>query len=143
MNIALRVANLVTKHGTADPYKIARYLNIKIISTTLPGSVRGFLVRVLRRRYIFINNALPEAAQQVALCHELGHARLHKGYGYYYHMDGIFFVRSKIEDEANEFAAHLLSYCSEIDPTHFKAYCINTRPSADVIHHILKELIGG
>lgn len=142
MNIALRVANLVNKHGTSDPFKLSEYLGIKIIQTSLPDHVRGFLVKVLRRRFIFINEALPDIARKVAASHELGHARLHKGYGYYYHADGTFLVKAKTENEANEFAAHLLSYQSDIDPASFKSYYIVKRPSSETIHQILKELLG-
>ena len=49
------------------------------------------------------------------LAHELGHARLHTKYGYYLHADMSYYVPSKREKEANEFAIHLLSYSSDLD----------------------------
>lgn len=50
--------------------------------------------------------------------HELGLARLHTGYGYYLHTDRAYYVRSRLEAETNEYAAHLLAYSTDIDSDH-------------------------
>jgi Predicted Zn peptidase len=101
MNLKLRVKNLVNKHGTADPFIIASGLGIKTHLAPLPKTVRGFLARVLRRKFIFVNEDLPELSQKIVVCHELGHARLHTGYGYRFHHDTTYYVPSKREREAN------------------------------------------
>jgi len=141
MNLKIRVKNLVKKHGTANPSYIARNLGIRIFTAPLPDTVRGFLVRVLRRKFIFINENLSDFSQQVVLCHELGHARLHTGYGYYFHPDTTYYVASTHEREANEFAAHLLSYNHDIDGIALAAIIQEKRPDPKTVHKILSEFI--
>ena len=140
MNIKLRVANLVAKSGTTNPYHIANDLGIDILPFGLPPSIRGFLVRVLRRKIIMVNDSLDDTAQMVTICHEIGHARLHSGYGYYYHTDGTHYVPSKREREANEFALHLLSYSHDFDVDAWASTLSDKRPDPNVVHRILNEL---
>ena len=139
-NIKLRVANLVKKYGTSNPYHLAHDLGIRIIPVDLPPSVRGFLVRVLRRKIILLNNQLSDTGAKVVICHELGHARLHSGYGYYYDPDGIYFVPSKREAEANEFAAYLLSHSHDINPNLVASLLKDKHPDPEMVHHLLGEL---
>jgi len=140
INIKIRVANIVRKHGTARPYELAHCLGINVIPVDLPLHIRGFLVRVLRRKIIILNDRLPEESANVVLCHELGHARLHTGYGYYFHPNQTYYVPSKREREANEFAVHLLSYCHDIDAGVVAKIINSNRPNPAVIHKILSEL---
>lgn len=100
-NYKVRAKNLVKKSGTSNPFEIAYYLNINILQLKLPNTIRGFLVRVLRRKFIALNANLPYEAQKIVVCHELGHAILHKGYGYYLHADMSYYVPSRREKEAN------------------------------------------
>ena len=140
MNIKLRVANLIKKYATHNPYELAKDLNITVISLDLPSSVRGFTVRVLRRKYIIVNAALPEQGQKVVLCHEIGHARLHPASGYYYTLTGTYFIKSRKEAEANEYAAHVLSYSSDVDPRLLSRIIREKRPDPRLVHRILSEL---
>lgn len=142
INIKLRVANLVKKHGTSNPYALADDLGIKIIPVDLPVSVRGFLVWVLRRKIILLNNNLSEIGAKIVICHELGHARLHSGYGYYYDPDNTYFVPSKREAEANSFAAYLLSHSHDLQPEIFTAVLQSRQPNPSVVHRILAESFG-
>ncbi|MDD4601588.1 MAG: ImmA/IrrE family metallo-endopeptidase [Negativicutes bacterium] len=141
INIKLRVANLVRKYGTCKPYALAHDLGIRIIPVDLPISVRGFLVRVLRRKIILLNNKLSETGAKVVICHELGHARLHSGYGYYYDPAGTYFIPSKRETEANEFAAYLLSHSYDINPDIVANILKDRHPDPKAVHKILGELI--
>lgn len=141
INIKLRVANLVKKYGTCNPYQLARDLGVRIIRVELPTNVRGFLVRVLRRRIILLNNQLSEIGAKVVICHELGHARLHSSYGYYYNSEGTFFVPSKREAEANEFAAYLLSYSYDINPDIVASMLKDRHPDPKTVHCLLNGLI--
>lgn len=140
MNIKLRVANLVKKCGTANPYHIAKDLGIEILSFDLPSSIRGFLVRVLRRKIIMLNDCLDETAQMVTVCHEIGHANTHSGYGYYYHADGTHYVPSKREREANEFALYLLSYSHDFEVEAWANILKDKRPDPRIVHKILNDL---
>lgn len=142
INIKLRVKNLVTKYNTANPFELAKELNIKIISLDLPDSIKGFLVRVLRRKYIILNNKkLTYERQKIVLAHELGHARLHTAYGYYLHADMSYYVPSKREKEANEFAIHLLSYSSDLDANLISKIIKEKNPNPREVHRILSKLI--
>lgn len=141
MNIKLRVSNLVKKYGSSNPYYLANGLDIVVMELDLPDSVRGFKVRALGRKYIALNTALSEANQKVVLCHELGHARLHPAYGYYYTLSGTYFIKSRKEAEANEFAAHLLSYSNDIDSSLLARFIQEKRPDPRIVHQILSEIV--
>lgn len=108
LNIELRVSNLIAKHRTRNPFKLAKALNIEIIYEDL-GEVRGFFKRILRKKYIFINCELSEFDQKLVCAHELGHAILHSSSQYQFLIDNTRILRrSKLEDEANLFASWLL-----------------------------------
>ena len=70
LNIPLRVKNLVNKFDTANPYKLAKLLNIDVYEYDLPIDIRGFIVRPLRRKCILLNKSLSETEKIVVLCHE-------------------------------------------------------------------------
>ena len=108
LNIKLRVLNLIARHRTRNPFKLARLLNIEIVYEDL-GEVRGFFKKILRRKYIFINNKLSEFDQKLVCAHELGNAVLHSSNRIQFLIDNTKLLRkSRIEDEANLFASWLL-----------------------------------
>ena len=114
LNIKLRVLNLIARHRTRNPFKLARLLNIEIVYEDL-GEVRGFFKKILRRKYIFINSKLSEFDQKLVCSHELGHAVLHSSNKIQFLIDNTKLLRkSKIEDEANLFASWLLFHGGDI-----------------------------
>ena len=108
MDIKRRVKNLVKKYNTRNPYELADYLKIEIRLTSLPLHIHGFHDHVLRRKFIVINSELEPYKQRQTCAHELGHALLHKGWGYYFMIEHTFFSPGRFEREANEFAWQLL-----------------------------------
>lgn len=115
LNVKLRVLNLIARHRTRNPFKLARALNIEIIYQDL-GEVRGFFKKILRRKYIFINSELSEFDQKLVCAHELGHAILHSSNRIQFLIDNTKILRkSKIEDEANLFASWLLFTEADIE----------------------------
>ena len=140
-NYKVRAKNLVKKSGTSNPFEIAYYLNINILQLKLPNTIRGFLVRVLRRKFIALNANLPYEAQKIVVCHELGHAILHKGYGYYLHADMSYYVPSRREKEANQFAIHLLSHSSDLDADLITKVILEKDPDPREVHKILSTLL--
>lgn len=104
-NIPLRARNLIRRHATCDPYRIARELNFDVMFLPLPSGVNGLWRRILRRKYIVIDNALDEWQQKAVLCHELGHFLMHKDYASYSMAGRTFFSNARYEHEANLFAA--------------------------------------
>ena len=114
LNIKLRVLNLIARHRTRNPFKLARLLNIEIVYEDL-GEVRGFFKKILRRKFIFINNKLSEFDQKLVCAHELGHAVLHSSNRIQFLIDNTKLLRkSRIEDEANLFASWLLFPSDEV-----------------------------
>lgn len=141
MNIKLRVSNLIKKYGTADPILLAKSLDIIIVRLPLPDCTRGFLVRCLRKKYILLNEDLEDLAARIVICHEIGHARLHLRYGYYFNPDYTYYVPSKREFEANEFALHLLSNSNEMDCNLITATLQSKKPDPKMVHYLLGALI--
>lgn len=114
MNIKVRIKHLIQKYHTRNPFKLADYLKITVVFTPMHYSIHGFYDRVLRRKFIVINSRLPFYLQRQTCAHELGHARLHKGWGYYFMIEHTFYSPGRFEREANEFAWQLLfdeDYC--------------------------------
>ena len=140
-NIKVRVKNLVNKYRTGDSRQLADDLGITIVRLPLPDDIRGFLVNVLRRKYIVLNDDLCYAAEKVTVCHELGHARLHAGYGYHLHPDRTVYVSNHLEREANEYAAHLLAYSTDIDSDEVTRIINQRRPDPREVHLLLGRFI--
>lgn len=106
-NIKLRVKNLIEKYNTRNPYKLCEKLKIDIKFRDL-GKIRGYFKKVLRNKYIVINERLDEYSQKVVLCHELGHAVLHSSKEVLLMKESFYRYIPELENEANEFAAQLL-----------------------------------
>ena len=140
-SIPLRVKNLINKYHTGNPFQLASDLGITVVRLPLPDDMRGFLVHVLRRKYIVLNEDLCYTGQKVTVCHELGHARLHAGYGYYLHPDRTYYVRNRLEAEANEYAAHLLTYSTDIDSDEITSIINQRHPDPRDVHLLLGRFI--
>ncbi|NLV58378.1 MAG: ImmA/IrrE family metallo-endopeptidase [Clostridiales bacterium] len=80
------------------------------------GTCKGFFLVHSRRMIITINSDLPEEQQYAVLAHELGHAVLHrKSTGINaFHDVGLYDDTSRLEYEANIFAAELLLEDGEV-----------------------------
>lgn len=74
------------------------------------GACKGFFIRINRLSYITVNSELSEQLQKVVICHELGHAALHKDYQADKNIRDISLFNdvSRFEYEANLFAAEFL-----------------------------------
>lgn len=112
-NMKLRVRNLIEKYNTSNPYVLCERLGIEI-KYVYYKDVKGFFSRVLRRKYIVINEKLDEYSQLVVLCHELGHAILHHSKKIGFMKINFLNYTSELENEANEFAAELMKYQEEV-----------------------------
>ena len=114
MDINRRTRNLFRKFKTNCPIKISRMLNIIIIYLDLPDGVNGYCDRILRRKYIVIDEKLPEEEQVFVIAHELGHILLHGGLNHYFITRNTYFPIGRYEREANQFAISLLLYGSTV-----------------------------
>lgn len=78
MDILSAVNELVTQHGTCNPFRICEFLDIKVVQQSLGEETRG-LIKPYKRSYIIcINSDLNELGQLHTCAHELGHYKLHK-----------------------------------------------------------------
>lgn len=95
--------------GTDDPWKIAKMLGIHIAILPL-GNVLGNYRYLKRIRWIFINEDIldNEALLRVVMAHELGHALMHRKENCCFMAHHTLLLTSRIERQANQFAAHLL-----------------------------------
>lgn len=115
-NIPLRVRNLMKKHGTCNPLLIASYLNITVFYGKTPPKINGLWRRVLRRKYIYINEDLQEDWQiKAVIAHEIAHILLHPGYRCYCIAGRTYIANAHYESEADQFAAELISHGFGID----------------------------
>ena len=95
--------------GSRDPVTIANYVGIRIAIVPL-GEISGNYMLIKRKRWIFINENIPENSPmfKVIVAHELGHALLHRKDNCAFIKNKTLLSISRIECEANNFAAMLL-----------------------------------
>ena len=107
MNIKGLVEELVQKHGTNDPFRIAKELRIQILYEDLGGTA-GYYSKDFRLKFIHINKNLPDSGQRFVCGHELGHAIQHPNKSTPFLIKYTVYPISQIEREANTFAVELL-----------------------------------
>lgn len=116
------VDEMIKKHKTSNPSKLASLLNIEIKETNVRPEV--FKARVYftdKGRGIMINTNLCVKTKDILICHEIGHALLHEEYLTYHG-----YSRSNnIEIEANAFAIALYSrnMCLDIAQINYVELC--------------------
>jgi len=105
---SLHLAREVVKVcGTNDPFIVADYLGIEVCYENLPSHIGGFFTRIFDSAYIVVNSEKPRAWQRAIAAHELGHALLHtQDHAFLATLN--FATHSKVERQANQFAAALL-----------------------------------
>ena len=95
------------------------------------GSLKGFYLFEINKRYIIVNKSLDKLLQQTVCAHELGHDMLHRELSAGGIRESTLFLASnKTEREANLFAAEILltdretlsvmDYCTTIDDAAFE-----------------------
>lgn len=103
------VNHLAMRHGTRDPFRLAKDLGISILYCTL-GSTLGYTVTYKRIPVIVLNEGLNERLMSFVCAHELGHAVMHKNVNTQWLKRHTFFSIDRYEREANTFAVELLFY---------------------------------
>lgn len=106
MNPKDEAVKLIKKYNTNNPYDLADYLGINIVKRPL-GKIKGCYELIKRHKFIFLNSDFDEELT-VVCSHELGHAIMHPYTNCKFIKNYTLFLTSKIEIEANTFAAHLL-----------------------------------
>lgn len=107
MKIKDYVMKIVKKHGTTNPFEIAKRKDIIVLFEDL-GNTLGFYNTYKRFKFIHINNRIDETTQRFVCAHELGHALLHPKANTPFLRNKTFFSVDRLEIEANTFAVELL-----------------------------------
>ena len=107
MDIKTKVLRLCRRYHTRDPFVLAEQLNILVLKEPL-GSINGYYNQCYRQKFIHINEDLPPHRQKFTCAHELGHAVLHPKANTPFLRSNTLFCVSRLEKEANCFAAELL-----------------------------------
>lgn len=107
MKIKEYVMKIVKKHGTTNPFEIAKRKDIIVLFEDL-GNTLGFYNTYKRFKFIHINNRIDETTQRFVCAHELGHALLHPKANTPFLRNKTFFSVDRLEIEANTFAVELL-----------------------------------
>ena len=96
----------VRRYDTRDPFEIAKILNV-IVHVGNIGNQYGCYMYLKRHRCIFLSEDLTPLEREFVMAHELAHAIMHRKQNCYFLMNSTM-LNSKIEREANVFAAELL-----------------------------------
>lgn len=120
-NYKLRVKHLIEKTGSSNPAAIAEMLGINIRYVDTPNNINGFWKRILRRKFIFVNERLDEWQRMTVISHELGHILLHPHYHHFCSEGRSYFASSRHENEADNFAMCLMDVYG-IDPIYSYAF---------------------
>ncbi|MBT2196668.1 ImmA/IrrE family metallo-endopeptidase [Bacillus thuringiensis] len=107
MKIKEYVMKIVKKHGTTNPFEIAKRKDIIVLFEDL-GNTLGFYNTYKLFKFIHINNRIDETTQRFVCAHELGHALLHPKANTPFLRNKTFFSVDRLEIEANTFAVELL-----------------------------------
>jgi Zn-dependent peptidase ImmA (M78 family) len=107
------VRRIKEKYGEPDPGRLARAMGILLLYEPMgerPNACKGFYLSQSRAQVITVNSCLPEELGRIILCHELGHAVLHRKASAVraFHDFTLFDSTSALEYEANIFAADFL-----------------------------------
>lgn len=101
------VAYYVRKYDTRNPFQLAECLNVEVQIGPL-GSRAGCYMFLKNHKCIFLNEDLEEHERTLVMAHELAHSIMHRKENCYFIRNKTLFLTSKIEIEANTFAAELL-----------------------------------
>lgn len=94
------------KFNTSDPFKLAKALGIEVMVCDI-GSRLGCYMYLKRSKCIWINESLEGNERTFVMAHEVGHVVLHPKENCYF-LRNQTFLNTRIEQEANAFAAELL-----------------------------------
>lgn len=124
---------------TNNPFEIADMYNINIFEKPLPSHIGGFYTEIFGYAYIVINSLKLREWRKAICAHELGHALLHNQEHTFIAMND-FATESKLEKEANMFAAKLLIGDEKpLEGESIYEFAKRVRVPVEFIMHLKKE----
>lgn len=108
MDIHKIINKLIQQHGTSDPFRICKLLDIMIVLHPLGPETRGIIKSYKRSHIICINNDLDELEQLKTCAHELGHYILHRKINTLFMKTCTTLKTDLYEVQADEFADRLI-----------------------------------
>ena len=111
-----KVAAIIKKFGTNDPFLIANEMGIMVRFSNDFKKLKGLYTIIKRKRVIIINNNISLEKQRIVCAHELGHDTIHRelASNNIFQEFMIYDMAARPEYEANMFAAELLISDDEI-----------------------------
>lgn len=100
-------AYYVKKYNTRNPFELADYLGVEVQTGQL-GESSGFYMFLKNHKCVFLNEDLEEHERTLVMAHELAHSIMHRKENCYFIRNKTLMLTSKMEIEANTFAAELL-----------------------------------
>lgn len=100
-------AYYVKKYNTRNPFELADYLGVEVQTGQL-GESSGFYMFLKNHKCVFLNEDLEEHERTLVMAHELAHSIMHRKENCYFIRNKTLMLNSKMEIEANTFAAELL-----------------------------------
>lgn len=97
----------INKFDTRNPFELAEYLNVEVMTGPLGGRA-GCYMFLKNHKCIFLNEDLEDHERTLVMAHELAHSILHRKQNCYFIRNQTLLLTSKFEIEANTFAAELL-----------------------------------
>lgn len=130
------VTYYIKYYGTRDPSRIAQHLSIPVFYYPL-GNVAGQYKYLEHTKCIVINSdIMDENFLRIVMAHELGHALLHWKENCCFMAHKTLLSTSRIERQANKFAAELL-----IEDSILFEYAGSTIQQISAIENVNEELI--
>ena len=112
------VEKVKKRYQEDDPFRLCKAMGIFLLPQPFgkdEHAIKGFYLQEKRIKTITYNCDLPEVLQRIIVGHEIGHAQLHtKGGVHTFHDVGMFDESSRLEKEANLFAAELMLEDSDV-----------------------------
>ncbi len=102
------VSYYIQKYNTTDPFELAECLNVLVLRFPL-GKLDGQYKYLKHTRCIIINSDIDDVNYaRIVAAHELGHAIIHTKMNCCFMRNNTLLSTSKVERQANLFAAELL-----------------------------------
>ena len=101
------VSYYTKKYHTRNPFELAEYLNVEVMIGPL-GNRAGCYMFLKNHKCAFLNEDLNDNERTLVMAHELAHSIMHRKENCYFIRNKTLLLTSKMETEANIFAAELL-----------------------------------